>query len=402
VTDWKHLDEAYIMSTVRRLPIAISRAKDNYLYDTEQNKYLDLFTGLAVNVLGHSHPRIIETLYRQGASFLHISNLFLNPPAIRLAERLVKLTLGDGKVYFANSGAEATEAAIKLIHKWCQTEEAKGKKGIVVLKNSFHGRTLGALRLTRQPGVYQDYPVLDLPIYEAEPNDIDELIDVCRQNRPAAILFEPILGAGGVLPLEKEFMQTAQQLCEEHNMLLCVDEIQTGMGRTGTLFAYQQESLEPDLILFAKGIGGGLPLGGIIAGKRLKDLFQPGDHGTTFAPSPLSAALGNTVLDVLLNEGQLAKSNETSQYLWNRLLDLKERYPSIITDIKGKGMMIGIRTNRTAEEIQQLQLDLLSKGILVNVTAKTVIRLLPPLTLTKEEVDFFIDTLEACMKEKFC
>jgi acetylornithine aminotransferase len=402
VTDWKHLDETYIMSTVKRLPIAISRAEGNYLYDTEQNKYLDLFTGLAVNTLGHSHPRIIETLYRQGASFLHISNLFLNPPAIRLAERLVKLTLGDGKVYFANSGAEATEAAIKLIHKWCQTPEAKGKQGIVVLKNSFHGRTLGALRLTRQPGVYQDFPVLNFPIYEVEPNDIESLIDVCNRNQPAAILFEPILGAGGVLPLEKEFMQAAQHLCEEHNLLLCVDEIQTGIGRTGTLFAYQQESLQPDLILFAKGIGGGLPLGGIIAGKRLKDLFKPGDHGTTFAPSPLSAALGNTVLDVLLEEGQLAKSNEVSQYLWKQLLTLKERYPSIITDIKGKGMMIGIRTNRTTEEIQRLQLDLLSQGILVNVTAKTVIRLLPPLTLTKEEVDFFIHTFETYMKEKFC
>ncbi|BCU80788.1 acetylornithine aminotransferase [Polycladomyces abyssicola] len=399
MTDWHTLDQTYIMPTVRRLPIAIDKAEGNYLYDTEGNRYLDLFTGLAVNVLGHSHPAILRALREQGERFLHISNLFLNPPAIRLAQRLVENSI-PGKVYFANSGAESTEAAIKLIHKWT-AKRGEGRDGIVVMKNSFHGRTLGALRLTRQPSVYQDFPQPDFPFYEVEPENIDELRRVCETHRPAAILAEPIQGAGGVVPLSDAYLQEMARLCEQHGILLCMDEIQTGMGRTGKLFAYQHYGLQPDLILFAKGVGGGLPLGGIIAGEKLMNLFQPGDHGTTFAPSPLSAALGNAVLDVLLDEGQMEKGRQTAEYLWSRLRELKEQYPTVIHHVQGKGMMIGIRTNRSAEEIAEWQKALLKEGILFNVTAKTVIRLLPPLTLTREEVDLFIERMEQYMKRTF-
>ncbi|MGA9172658.1 MAG: acetylornithine transaminase, partial [Thermoactinomyces sp.] len=393
MTNWQELDQTYIMSTVQRLPIAIEKAENNYLYDTEGNRYLDLFTGLAVNILGHAHPRLMKALEEQGHRFLHISNLFLNPPAIRLAQRLVKHTFGQGKVYFGGSGAEATEAAIKLIHKWAQREQ-NGKAGIVVLKNSFHGRTLGALRLTRQPSVYQDYPQPAFPVYEVEMNNIAELTEVCKQNRPAAILVEPILGAGGVVSLSEAFLRTIDDLCAEEDMLFCVDEIQTGIGRTGTLFAYQQFGLTPDVILFAKGIGGGLPLGGIIAGEKAADVFKPGDHGTTFAPSPLSAAMGNAVLDVLLEEGLLEQGKQRADYLWSQLAALKEKYPHLIAGMDGRGMMIGIRTSLSAEDVSRLQKELLADGILVNVTAKTVIRLLPPLTLKQEEIDFFIQALE--------
>lgn len=399
MTDWHTLDQTYIMPTVRRLPIAIDKAEGNYLYDTEGNRYLDLFTGLAVNVLGHSHPAVLRALREQGERFLHISNLFLNPPAIRLAQRLVENSI-PGKVYFANSGAESTEAAIKLIHKWA-AKRGEGRDGIVVMKNSFHGRTLGALRLTRQPSVYQDFPQPDFPIYEVEPENIDELRHVCETRRPAAVLAEPIQGAGGVVPLSDTYLREMARLCKLHGILLCMDEIQTGMGRTGKLFAYQHYGLRPDLILFAKGVGGGLPLGGIIAGEKLMDLFQPGDHGTTFAPSPLSAALGNAVLDVLLDGGQMEKGRQTAAYLWSKLQELKEQYPSVIHSVQGKGMMIGIRTNRSAEEIAEWQKALLKEGILFNVTAKTVIRLLPPLTLTREEVDLFIERMEQYMKRTF-
>jgi acetylornithine/N-succinyldiaminopimelate aminotransferase len=350
-------------------------------------------------VLGHSHPRLMQTLDEQGHKFLHISNLFLNPPAIRLAERLVKHTVGEGKVYFGNSGAEATEAAIKLIYKWT-VKEQNGKNGIVVLKNSFHGRTLGALRLTRQPGVYQDFPQLDFPVYEIEANDVDGLREICRKHQPAAVLAEPILGAGGVVSLRQEFLKAVAQICEENQMLLCMDEIQTGIGRTGALFAYQHFGLQPDVILFAKGIGGGLPLGGIIAGKKAADVFQPGDHGTTFAPSPLSAAMGNAVLDVLLEEGMLEQGRRAADELWRQLRHLQEKYPQVISHMDGRGMMIGIRTHLSPEKVAQLQHDLLKKGVLVNVTAKTVIRLLPPLTLTVEEIESFIETLDRYIAEK--
>ncbi|TCS97004.1 aspartate aminotransferase family protein [Hazenella coriacea] len=398
MSHWNQLDQQYIMSTVKRLPLAIDRAKGNYLYDTHGTRYLDLFTGLAVNVLGHSHPRVMKALDEQGHRFLHISNLFLNPPAIQLAERLVKNSLGQGKVYFCNSGAESTEAAIKLIFKWT-VKENHGKSGIVVIRNSFHGRTLGAMRLTRQPSVYQDYPQLDFPVYEVDAYSTDELRQVCELHQPAAVLVEPILGAGGVVSLSKEFLHTVQTLCTQHQMLFCVDEIQTGMGRTGTLFAYQGLGLQPDLILFAKGVGGGLPLGGIISNEKTAHIFQPGDHGTTFAPSPLSAAMGNAVLDALLDDGVLEQGNQIAQELWKNLNRLQETYPQVIDDMDGRGMMIGIRTHCTQEQVAHLQHTLMKKGILVNVTAKTVIRLLPPLTLTTDEIHFFTHSLEEYIQE---
>ncbi|MCS1351887.1 aspartate aminotransferase family protein [Mechercharimyces sp. CAU 1602] len=390
---WSHQDQAYIMSTVNRLPIAIEKATGNYLYDTEGKAYLDLVTGLGVNVVGHSHPTVLKALTEQGNRFLHISNLFLNPPAIRLAKRLLSHSLVRGKVYFANSGAEATEATIKLIHKWC-TREQNEKRGVVVMKNSFHGRTMGAIRLTRQPGVYQDYPEIDLPVYEVEGEDLSSLEAICHQHQPAAILLEPVLGAGGVYPLSPSYLQGARRIADQHSMLLCIDEIQTGMGRTGKLFAYQHSDISPDVILFAKGVGGGLPLGGIIANANTCDLFQPGDHGTTFAPSPLSSALGNAVLDILLEQEQLEMGKKAAAYLWQKLIELQRKHPHIIKEVRGLGMMLGIRTSCTPEQAQQLQRDLYHAGILVNVAAQTVIRLLPPLTLQHDEIDHFIFTLD--------
>jgi len=387
--DWQSLDERYIMSTYRRLPIAIAKGEGNYLYDTDGNKYLDLFTGLAVNVLGHSHPRIVQALVEQGKQFLHISNVFLNPPAIRLAQRLVEASI-PGKVFFSNSGAEATEAAIKLIHKWTKNE-GLGREGIVVFRNSFHGRTLGAVRLTRQPGVYQDYPQPAFPVYELDVGDADGLREICRKAKPAALLMEPVLGSGGIIPLSESFLREAEQICREEGMLLAIDEIQTGMGRTGKLFAYQHAGITPDLILFAKGVGGGLPLGGVIAGHRLINQFQPGDHGTTFAPSPLSAALGNAVLDELLNPAFAAHVEEVIRSLWKGLEKLRQRYPGQLKELRGKGMMVGIPLHVSPAEASQLQRNLLKEGVLVDITQKTIVRLLPPLTLTKADIDFFLE-----------
>ncbi|WP_103107742.1 aspartate aminotransferase family protein [Brevibacillus reuszeri] len=387
--DWRSLDEQYIVSTYKRLPIAIAKGEGNYLYDTNGKKYLDLFTGLAVNVLGHSHPRILRALHEQGEQFLHISNVFLNQPAIRLAQRLVEHTI-PGKVFFTNSGAEATEAAIKLIHKWTKTEGA-GREGIVVLKNSFHGRTLGAVRLTRQAHVYQDFPQPAFSVYELDAEDAAGLRELCQKVKPAAVLMEPVLGSGGVVPLSETFLQEVSAICQKEGMLFAMDEIQTGMGRTGKLFAYQHAAVTPDLILFAKGVGGGLPLGGVIAGTKLMNQFKPGDHGTTFAPSPLSAALGNAVMDELLDPAFAKGVDEVIAYLWNQLEALRERLGDQLQALRGKGMMVGIPLTVSPEEASQLQQQLLEEGILVDVTQKTIVRLLPPLTLTKEDVDRFME-----------
>nr|WP_107727726.1 acetylornithine transaminase [Desmospora activa] len=381
------------MSTYHRLPIAIERAEGNHLYDTEGSSYLDLFTGLAVNILGHSHPAIVRRLQEQGERFLHISNKFLNPPAIQLAQRLVENSI-PGKVFFTNSGAEATEAAVKLVHKWSQATGGE-RQGFVVMEKSFHGRTLGAVRLTRQAGVYQDFPQPDFPVFEVPPNDIDALRAVCEQERPAAILAEPILGSGGVQPLAESYLQAMATLAQEQGMMLCMDEIQTGVGRTGTFFAYQAYNFSPDVILFAKGIGGGLPLGGIIAGEAIAHLFQPGDHGTTFAPSPLSAALGLAVVEELLDNGGLEQGRENATYLWEALARLRQQHPDVIGAIRGKGMMIGLDTHLSPEAALRLQQGLLQDGVLVDIAQQRVVRLLPPLTLKREETDFFIERLSA-------
>lgn len=399
--NWAQLDQEYLMHTYQRYPLTIQRAKGNYLYDENGDAYLDLFTGLAVNTLGHGHPHILNTLHEQAEQFLHLSNLFPNPPAIRLAQQLVEHTVKKGKVFFANSGAESSDAAIKLIFKWAQKQQPK-RAGIIVVTNSFHGRTLGAMQLTRQPSVQQNYPQLNWPVYEVEPERSEQVLEICAQYRPAAILVEPILGSGGVIPLSTPYLQSLQQIARDHNMLFCLDEIQTGMGRTGTLFAYQGQglSLDPDCILFAKGIGGGLPLGGIIAKEDVATSFQPGDHGSTFAPSPLSAALGNAVFEVLYQEKLLEQGKEASDYLWQRLTEIQQAFPELIERITGRGMMIGIHTRLSPEQTLKIQKQLLDQHFLVNITAQKVIRLLPPLTLTKEEIDSFVQTLQHLFQEQ--
>lgn len=391
MTDWLEQDQRYLLPTYNCLPIAIQRAEGNYLYDTEGKAYLDLFTGLAVNILGHAHPAVIKALNDQGKRFLHISNKFLNPPAIRLARRLVENSI-PGKVFFCNSGTEATEAAVKLVHKWTQAE-GKGRSGFVVMRKSFHGRTLGALRLTRQPGIYQDFPQPDFPVYEVNPNDLEELQQVCQEKKPAAILVEPILGAGGIQPLDSDYLQAMESICQEEGILCCMDEIQTGIGRTGHFFAYQHAGIQPDLILFAKGVGGGLPLGGVIAGEKTAHLFQPGDHGTTFAPSPLSAALGNAVVEELLDRDGLEQGRRQADYLWQELQQLAGQYPEIVTEIRGRGMMVGLSLHQSPEAVLRLQQSLLEQGILVDIAQQTVIRLLPPLTLKSEETDRLMEQL---------
>lgn len=399
LTDWQALDEQYMMPTYSRqkLPIVIEKGEGNYLYDENGKQYLDLFAGLAVNIVGHSHPEIVQTLKEQGEKFLHISNIYLNKPAIRLAKTLVDHTIG-GKVFFANSGAEATEAAIKLIHKW-RMKHAPERDGIVVLEKSFHGRTLGALKLTRQPGVQQDFPQPAFEVIEAEKENLVQMENIMKEQQPLAVLMEPVLGSGGVVPLSEDYLRGVEKLCRKYDVLLGMDEIQTGVGRTGKLFAYQHAGVTPDLILFAKGIGGGLPLGGIIAGEKLADCFGPGDHGTTFAPSPLSAALGNTVLRILLEEGQLAVGSENAQYLWRNLTELKEAFPETLTEIRGKGLMIGIVTSQNADFVAGLRKRMMDKGFLIDVTQKTIIRLLPPLTLSKEEINTFISAFQDTLAE---
>lgn len=396
MSDWNERNHQALMNTYGRLPLVIERGEGAELIDEDGKRYLDFITGLAVNILGHSHPDIVQTLRDQGEKFLHISNLYVNKPAVELAERLIQETF-PGRVFYTNSGAEATEAVVKLIHKWTKTQEQRD--GIVVLKKSFHGRTLGALKLTRQPGVYQDFPVSDFPVYDVEPHDLEALETILREQKPAALLMEPVLGSGGVLPLEASYIEQAAALCETYGVLFCMDEIQTGIGRTGELFAYQHTAVQPDVVLFAKGIGGGLPLGGIIVKEAHKDLFKPGDHGTTFAPSPLSSALGNTVLKLLLDDGVLAAGKRASKILLDGLDDLKKEHEDKIETIRGLGMMLGVVTKLEPKSVKLIQHKLLERGMLVDVTQQTIIRLLPPLIVSDEQIHYFLNLFNEVLQE---
>ncbi|TSB45407.1 aspartate aminotransferase family protein [Alkalicoccobacillus porphyridii] len=397
MSDWSQRNNEVLMNTYGKLPLVVDRGEGAYLFDEEGRQYLDFITGLAVNIVGHSHPKVVQTLREQGEKFLHISNLYVNKPAVELAERLLASTF-PGKVFYTNSGAEATEAVIKLIHKWTKAQNT-GQDGIVVLKKSFHGRTLGALKLTRQPGVYQDFPVSEFPVYDVEPHDLHALEDTLKQHKPAALLMEPVLGSGGVVPLESNYVEQAATLCQKYNVLFCMDEIQTGIGRTGKLFAYQHTSVTPDVVLFAKGIGGGLPLGGILVKTEHSELFKPGDHGTTFAPSPLSAALGHTVIQLLEDDGLLEQGRTASEKLHAGLRTLKTNHPDYITSIRGIGMMIGVVMNLDAGKVKQIQQTLLERGMLVDVTQQTIIRLLPPLIVSDEQIDFFLTLFQEVLEE---
>ncbi len=383
--DWINLDKEYILPTYERLPIVVKNAKGMIITDEEDNEFLDLFSGLAVNVLGHCHSEIQKEIQKQSKDFLHISNIFYSKPAIELARKIAKNTY-KGKVFFTNSGTESTEAAIKYIHKYGQSNN---KKGIIVLKNSFHGRSLGAIKLTRMASIQQDFPTINMPVYELEREDLSSLETIVAKYNPAALLFEPILGSGGIQVISKEFMENAKNLCEKHNVLYCLDEIQSGMGRTGKLFAYQHTNVTPDILLFSKGFGGGLPLGGILVKEEISNYFKAGDHGTTFAPNPLSAALGSKTIDILYEE-IMENVEEQSFYLYNELSKLKQQFPSFIGDIRGKGLMVGIDLLKDPKKMQN---ELFDNKILANITSGNVLRLLPPLIIKKDNIDYFINVL---------
>lgn len=260
MSDWFQLDKEYMMPTYCRTEVAIERGEGCKLYDVNGKEYLDMFSGVGVNVLGYNHPKIVQTTMEQVTKSLHLPFHFLNPVAIEYAKKLVEYSLKNGKVFFTNSGTEATETTLKLIDKYRSITNEE-REGVVVLKGSFHGRTLGALHFTRQENVYQSFPKTSIPVYEVERENIEQLEETILNEKPIAIMLEPVLGSGGIYPLSSEYLYGVQHLCDKYNVLLIVDEVQSGMGRTGKLFAYQNSNITPDIIQIGKGAGGGIPLG---------------------------------------------------------------------------------------------------------------------------------------------
>ncbi len=381
-------DNALFFHTYKRLPLEVERGEGCYLFTKDGKKYLDMFAGLAVNALGYAHPAVIAAIETQVRKYTHLSNLFLQEPQMTLAAQLLKHS-GYEKVFFCNSGTEAIEGAIKLVRKWSRTEN---RHGIFGMSNGFSGRTLGALSLMDKHSYREGYEPFLEECGVIEFNNCADL-EAKISNATAAVFFEPIQGEGGIVPVTAEFAGALGSLREKFGFLLVADEIQSGIGRTGKMFAFEHFGLHPDLVTFAKPVGGGLPLGGILGTAALADVWAPGMHGTTFGGNPVACAAGSALVDIVLAPAFLETVSENAAYLFARLEELKQRYP-VIREIRGWGYMIGIdMTTESAPIVERIR----QKGVLVNATASTVVRLLPPLIAGRQEIDTFISVFEECI-----
>ena len=375
----KNLDEQYVMHSYGRFPVAIDRGEGATLWDVDGKEYIDFTAGIGVASLGHGDQGWLEAVTRQAAKLAHISNLFYTEPYARAAEKLCTRT-GMSNVMFGNSGAEANEAMIKLARKWSFDKYGKGRGTVITLHNSFHGRTITTLAATGQDKFHNYFFPFTEGFRYADANDMDS-VEAVAGHDVCAVMVELIQGEGGVLPLEKEFVAKVADLCAKRDWLLLIDEVQTGVGRTGTLFAFQQYDIQPDAASFAKGIAGGLPFGGVMASERCRDVFTPGTHGTTFGGNPIAAAAACHVLD-RMDGAFLAQVTERGDYLRAQVeeLDLP-----CLGKTRGLGLMIGVEV-REGWTNAALAAKLIENGLLV-LTAGPGLRFLPPLTITKEEMD---------------
>ena len=379
--------EQYLMGTYARQPISIVRGRGTKVYDLEGREYIDFVGGIAVNILGHGHPDLVLAIQRQAAQLIHTSNLYYTEPQVKLAQMLVDHSFAD-KVFFCNSGAEANEAAIKLARRYSHDKYGPGRFEIITMKNSFHGRTMATLTATGQEKVQKGYDPL-LPGFLYVPfNHLAEL-EQTVSGKTAAIMLEPIQGEGGVHVADREYLKAVRELCTQKDVLLIFDEVQTGMGRTGTLFAYEQLGVQPDIMTLAKGLGGGVPIGACLAKDEIAKAFGPGSHASTFGGNPLACAAALAVFRVLLEGRVLDHARRMGDYLAKGLSEFKDRHHAV-KDVRGLGLLQGLEVEMDAKTVVS---DCLRRGILVNATGEHVLRFVPPLVISQPEIDRLIEVL---------
>ncbi len=382
-----------IMNTYNSFPIVLEKGEGCYVWDVEGEKYLDFVSGIAVNCLGYNDKDYIKNLTDQARKIQHCSNLYWNLPAIELGKKLVENSCFD-KVFFCNSGTESVEAALKLSRKYGMKKHGDHCYEIITMKNSFHGRTFGSITATGQHKYQHGLgPLLPGVKYVAY-NDFDELKNTVSDST-CAIVIEPIQGEGGICPADKEFLKKVRMLCDELDIVLVFDEVQSGIGRVGKLFAYQLYDIEPDVICLAKGLGGGFPIGAMMAVEEKANAFEPGDHAATFGGNPLACTAGITVFNKLLGAGLLEHVDKQGEYLKLKLEGLCEKFESI-KEVRGHGLMQGIELEVSTKEIVQKCLE---KGLLVVGAGKNVIRFVPPLIIEYKEIDEAINILDEVLME---
>lgn len=383
-----NLFDKYVIGNYSRLPKVIARGKGCYIYDTDGGKILDMFPGWAVSGIGHCHPKVIQAIQKQAKILLHMDNTFYTELQGRLAQMLSDRAFG-GKCFFCNSGAEANEAAMKL----ARIHTAKGKYKFITAFGSFHGRTFAAMTATAQPKKHEGFqPVLPGFIYVPF-NDVDAL-QKAFDDEVAAVMIEPIQGEGGINVATPEYMSTIRQLCDKNQAVMILDEVQTGMGRTGKWFGYQHYNVEPDIITLAKTLGGGVAIGAMMAKPNIAAAFTPGTHASTFGGNCIACAAGIAVIEAVEEEKMLENAVKIGQYAADKLNQLKSKY-SIIDHIRGKGLMIGIQLKSPGAEIVS---NCLQKGLRINCTQDTILRFMPPMIVTKNQIDEAIEILDNVLK----
>ncbi|MBC7960528.1 MAG: aspartate aminotransferase family protein [Vallitaleaceae bacterium] len=385
--------DAVFTNNCKRYPIVFERGEGVYLYDVEGKKYLDFTSGIAVNALGYKNESLNSALKAQIDRFTHCSNLYWNEAGITAAQKLVEAS-GLDRVFFCNSGAEANEAAFKMARKYAQKHFGEDKYEIISMKNSFHGRTIATITATGQEKYRKGFGPLLPGIVYGEFNNIENIKSLVTP-KTCAILIEIIQGEGGIVSIDPDFLKQVRTLCDEHNIVLIMDEVQTGIGRTGAIFAYQHFGIKPDIVSIAKGIGAGIPLGAIIACDKVATGFEPGDHQATFGGNPLACTAANVVLDALMTTDLLENVKKQGAYLATKLLALKEKKKCIV-DTRGMGLMQGIALENC--DIPLIVNKCMAAGLLLVGAGANVIRFVPPLIVNEKEIDEAISILEACIE----
>lgn len=384
------LEQQYVVHAYNRPPFVLSDGKGVWLQDSDGNRYLDLVAGIAVNALGYGDPGIIRTLQEAARKPLHYSNLYHSQPMSELAARLVQLTPFADRVHFQNSGTECNEAAIKFARKWARTHFGEGKTDIISFSGAFHGRTMGSLAATPRPKYQDPFRPLMPGVRLAEFNNPDSLAATIDDG-VCAVLVEPIQGEGGIHPATPAFMAALRELTHRHNALLIFDEVQCGVGRSGTFWAHEPYGVMPDMLCAAKPLAGGLPLGAVLVSQRVADVIHPGDHGTTFAGGPFVTAVANAVVERISQPAFLQHVQETGAYFQERLAELNSPH---IREVRGKGLMIGVQLDMPAAPIVQAGYR---HGLLLLNAGTDVLRLVPPLIIQRPEVDIAIERLAAIL-----
>ena len=382
------LDQKYYLPTFRRFPIALERGEGCYVWDVDGKKYLDTLAGIAVNALGHCHPAIVKTIEEQAHTLLHVSNFFVNKPQVALSEKLTQISELD-HVFITNSGAESLEGAFKIARKYAHSIGRGGH--IISFENSFHGRTLATIASGKKK-YQQGFEPMPSGFSQASFNNLESVKSLVT-DETAAIVIEPIQGEGGINVADKQFLKDLRAYCTEKNIVLIFDEVQSGIGRTGYWFAKDYFGVQPDIMTLAKGLGGGVPIGAILSRAAISDSIDFGDHGTTFGGNPLVCAVALTTIQVIEEQGLLQKVQETSAWLRQKLEQIDSEH---IVEIRGVGLMLGVEFDF---EIKPVILDMLQHGVIANVAAERVLRIVPPLIITQEELGEYIDVLQGSLNK---